>query len=205
MSTPTILKIDSSVRYADSQSRILTSEVVARMTDIDPTTRIIERDLGSGIEQIDQAWVEANFTPEEERTKQHEARLAFSDQLVSELEAADTIVIGVPIYNFGIPNVLKAWVDLVARARKTFRYTESGPVGLLQGKRAIIAVTSGGTAVGSGADFASEYMKHVLGFIGITDVIVVPAGQMMMDETAMVTARRVIASIEPQVAKTAGV
>lgn len=204
MSKQTILKVDSSVRYADSQSRVLTNDIVEHLRGVDTASILIERDLGRGIEQIDQAWVEANFTPEEERTEAHNARLAFSDELISELEAADTIVIGVPIYNFGVPNVLKAWVDLVARARKTFRYTENGPVGLLTGKRAIIAVASGGTPVGSDIDFASGYMKHVLGFLGITDVTVIAAGELMVDKNALTAARQAIARIEPRGREMAG-
>ena len=89
-----------------------------------------------------------------------------------------------PIYNFGVPAALKAWVDQVARAGVTFKYTENGPQGLLEGKRAILVVASGGTAAGSDIDFASGYMQHVMGFIGITDVTVITADQMMMDTEA---------------------
>ena len=95
---------------------------------------------------------------------------------------ADTIVIGTPIYNFSVPSTLKAWIDLVARVGVTFNYTETGPVGLLEGKRAIIAVASGGTQAGSDIDFATTYLRHVLGFIGITDVELVAADQLSMDE-----------------------
>jgi FMN-dependent NADH-azoreductase len=116
---------------------------------------------------LDTDWVTANFTPPEERGEAERAALAESDALVAELKAADVLVIGVPIYNFGIPAALKAWVDLVARARVTFRYTEQGPVGLLTGKRAYLAVASGGTPVGSAIDFATGYLRHVLGFLGI--------------------------------------
>jgi FMN-dependent NADH-azoreductase len=101
--------------------------------------------------------------------------------LIAELEAADTIVIGVPLYNFGIPAALKAWIDLIARARRTFRYTEAGPEGLLKDKKAYLVVASGGVPVGSDYDFATGYLRHVLGFVGITDVTVIDAGQQMMD------------------------
>ena len=87
-----------------------------------------------------------------------------------------------PIYNFTIPASLKAWIDLVARARETFRYTEAGPEGLLTGKRAILVYVSGGVAAGSETDFATDYMKHVLKFIGITDVEIIDAGQLMFAE-----------------------
>lgn len=108
-------------------------------------------------------------------------KLALSDTLVGELKSADTIVIGTPVYNFAVPAALKAWIDLVARARETFQYTEDGPVGLLQGKKAYVIIASGGTKVGSEIDFAGNYLKHVLGFIGITDVTIVAADQLMME------------------------
>ena len=101
--------------------------------------------------------------------------------MIEELKSADTIVIGVPIYNFGIPARLKAWIDLVARAGVTFRYTEAGPQGLLENKRAIIATASGGVPVGSPADFATTYLKQVLAFIGITDVTIIAADQLAVD------------------------
>ena len=121
----------------------------------------------------------ANFTPEADRDATQRDTLALSDQLVAELKAADTIVIGAPVYNFGVPAALKAWVDLVARAGLTFKYSETGPVGLLEGKRAIIAVATGGTPVGSDIDFATGYLKHIMGFIGIHDVEVIAADRVM--------------------------
>jgi FMN-dependent NADH-azoreductase len=110
--------------------------------------------------------------------------LALSDSLVAELQAADTVLITLPIWNFGIPSTLKAWIDQVARAGVTFRYTPDGPVGLLEGKRAILAVASGGTEVGSAIDFATDYLRHVLGFIGIHEVEIVAADRLMVDADA---------------------
>lgn len=92
---------------------------------------------------IDEAWVAANFTPPSARTPEHNYILAHSDLLVQEVMDADTLVIGLPIYNFGVPASLKAWVDLVAHAGVTFSYSEAGPVGLLEDKRAVLAVASG--------------------------------------------------------------
>jgi FMN-dependent NADH-azoreductase len=100
---------------------------------------------------------------------------------VAELQAADTVLIGLPIYNFGVPAALKAWIDLVARAGVTFRYSAEGPVGLLEGKRAIISVASGGTEAFSEIDYATTHLKHVLGFIGITDVEVIRADRTAID------------------------
>jgi len=146
---------------------------------------VVTRDLAdTPLPQITEDWVNANFTPADDRTNAQKAVLAQSDALVAELEAADTVVIGLPIYNFGVPAALKAWIDLVARAGRTFKYTENGPVGLLEGKRAIVAVASGGTQAGSEIDFATPYVRHVLGFIGITEVEFVSADQLMIDADA---------------------
>ena len=128
---------------------------------------------------LSEAWVGANFTPDEARTPEQRETLALSDTLIAELEAADTLVLGVPIYNFGVPAAFKAWIDLVARARKTFKYSETGPVGLLEGKTAYVVVASGGTAAGSEIDFATPYLRHVLGFLGIHDVTIIAADQLM--------------------------
>jgi len=108
-------------------------------------------------------------------TSEDAAHLELSDTLIAELEAADTIVIGAPIYNFAGPACIKAWMDLVARPRVTFTYTPDGPKGLLTGKKAIVVVASGGVAVGSPADFLSSHLTFFLGFLGITDVEVVAA------------------------------
>jgi len=141
ITTTHVLRIDTSARKGGSVSRQLTDEIITRLTPAKVTTR----DLADGIALIDEAWVEANFTPAAERSADHKATLAGSDTLVAELQAADTLVIGLPVYNFSVPTALKAWVDQVARAGLTFRYTADGPKGLLTGKRAIIAIASGGT------------------------------------------------------------
>ena len=175
--TNTVLHIDSSARLTNSTSRDLSKRIVDRLS----AQTIVRRDLATALPQIDENWVNANFTPADQRSDEQKDRLALSDQLVDELVAADTIVIGVPIYNFSVPASLKAWVDLIGRAGRTFKYTEQGPQGLLEGKRAIIAVASGGTKVGSEIDFASGYIAHIMNFIGITDVEIVAADQMAMD------------------------
>lgn len=176
MST-TVLRIDSSVRKEGSISRDLTDRIVAKLA---PET-VLTRDLTEELPLIDGNWVGANFTPADQRTDEQKATLALSDAMIEELKSADTVVIGVPIYNFGVPARLKAWIDLVARAGVTFRYTEAGPQGLLEGKRAIIATASGGVPVGSAADFATTYLKQVLAFIGITDVTIIAADQLAVD------------------------
>jgi FMN-dependent NADH-azoreductase len=173
-----ILRIDASARRTGSVSRDLLDRIIAR---ISPDATVTTRDLAGGLPLIDEAWVGANFTPADQRTDDQRETLALSDTLVDELKAADTILIGLPIYNFGVPAALKAWVDLVARAGVTFKYSEYGPKGLLEGKRAIVAVASGGTEAGSEIDFATGYIRHVLAFIGITDVEFVTADRLMLD------------------------
>lgn len=175
-----ILRIDASARTDGSISRDLNDKIVSRYRaagDVD----VVERDLAAGLPLIDAEWIGANFTDDADRTDAQRDALALSNSLVDEIKAADVVLIGLPIYNFGVPASLKAWVDLVARRGVTFNYTENGPVGLLEGKRAIITVASGGTEVGSDIDFATGYMRHVLGFIGITDVLFVKADRLAVD------------------------
>lgn len=187
--TSSVLHIDSSARSENSVTRSLSAEITARLSP----DHVIRRDLAAPLPLLDEAWVGANFTPADQRSDAQKALLAQSDALISELKQADTIVIGTPIYNFSVPSTLKAWIDLVARVGVTFRYTETGPIGLLEGKRAIIAVASGGTQAGSDIDFATTYLRHVLGFIGITDVELVAADQLSMDaEGSMARARSAI-------------
>ncbi|MHA6263126.1 FMN-dependent NADH-azoreductase [Arenibacterium sp. CAU 1754] len=175
--THTVLHIDASARFADSVSRALTADIVQRLN----ADSVIRRDLAQALPLIDETWIGANFTPEDTRTNAQKKTLELSDTLLGELERADTIVIGAPMYNFAIPTTLKAWIDLVARAGRSFRYTEAGPEGLMKGKRAIIALTTGGTPFGSEIDFASGYLRHILGFIGITEVQFVYADKLGID------------------------
>ena len=170
---PNILRIDTSARRTGSITRDLTDRVVAHLGGI-----ITTRDLTTALPQIDETWVAANFTAADQRNDEQRTTLALSDTLISELNAADTVVIGVPIYNFSVPAALKAWIDLIARAGVTFKYAENGPVGLLENKRAILVVASGGVPAGSEMDFATGYLRHVLGFVGITDVQIIAADQM---------------------------
>ncbi|WP_439529420.1 FMN-dependent NADH-azoreductase [Pannonibacter sp.] len=199
--TPTILKIDASARKAGSMTRELTDALVTRLLDTHRAARVLSRDVAAGLPVVDEAWIGANFTDPAERTSEQKLKLALSDTLVAELKAADILVIAAPVYNFGIPASLKAWVDLVARARETFRYTESGPEGLLKGKKAYVVVASGGVPVNSAVDFATPYLKQVLAFIGITDVTVIAADQLMMDGQAKRAAA--LAAIEDAVTQAA--
>lgn len=187
--TKTILHIDASARRSGSATRDLSARIVKHLGAI----RIIRRDLASPLPLLTEDWIAANFTPADQRDAVQRDQLALSDQLVEELQQADTIVIGLPIYNFSVPAAFKAWIDLVARAGLTFSYSENGPKGLLEGKRAVLAIASGGTAVGSEIDFATGYAKHVLGFIGIHDVDVVAADQLAIDpDTSVQNAHKAV-------------
>ncbi len=181
----TTLHIDSSARIQGSVTRDLTAQIVAKLGG-----PVIRRDLKDALPQITESWVGANFTPADQRDDIQRDTLALSDTLVEELKAADTIVIGVPLYNFGIPAALKAWIDLIARAGLTFKYTETGPQGLLTGKRAVLAISTGGVPVGSDMDFATAYMRQVLAFVGITDVEVIAAERVVANGDAAIAAAK---------------
>lgn len=182
--TTNILRIDASARFEGSVTRELNDTIIDRFAANGPVS-VAERDLAkTPLPQIDEAWVGANFTPADNRTGDQAAKLSLSDSLVEEVKAADLLVIGLPIYNFSVPAALKAWIDQIARAGVTFAYTSEGPKGLLEGKRAIVTVSSGGVPVGSDYDFATGYLRHVLGFVGITDVVLVAADGQNMDAEA---------------------
>jgi len=190
-----ILHINASARTEGSISRSLSQAIVDKLSTGDTT--VVTRDIGtSPLPLLTETWVGANFTPDDARTLEQRETLALSDTLIAEIEAADTLVLGVPIYNFGVPAVFKAWIDLIARARKTFKYTENGPVGLLENKKAYVVIASGGTPVGAEMDFATPYIRHVLGFVGISDVSVVAADQLMSTgDEKIAAARQAIADL----------
>lgn len=179
-----ILRIDASMRRQGSVTRDLADKIEERLLTAPQESEIQRRDLTDAIPQIDEAWIDANFTDPDARSADQKARLALSDELVDELRQADVVILAVPVYNFGVPAAFKAWVDQICRARETFRYTENGPVGLLQGKKAILVSASGGTEIGSAIDFTTPYVRHILSFIGITDVTVISAGRMSIDADA---------------------
>jgi FMN-dependent NADH-azoreductase len=186
-----VLEVSASGRRKDSVSRMLTGELIEALEIREGDLSVTRRDLGDGVPVVDEAWINANFTPEEERSEDQRNTLARSDALVAELQAADVIVIGSPIYNFGVPAVLKAWVDMIARARLTFRYTADGPEGLLKGKKAYIVIASGGVPVDSPVDFATPYLRQALKFVGITDVDVIAAEQLNSRADESIDAARV--------------
>jgi FMN-dependent NADH-azoreductase len=186
-----ILEVSASGRHHGSTSRTLTGELIDALESDRGPVQVRRRDLADGLPFVDDAWIAANFTADEDRDSAQREVLAYSDQLVSELQDADVIVLGAPIYNFSIPAALKAWIDMIARARLTFRYTENGPEGLLKNKKAYIVISSGGVAVGSDYDFASPYLRHALAFVGITDVEFIAAEQLNSKAAESIDAARV--------------
>lgn len=175
-----ILYVTASIRSdADSISRGLGQRLVDGLAAKSGAT-VTTRDLAANdLPFVSAERFGANLTPAAERTPEQAELAVIADTLIAELQAADTIVIASPIYNFGAPATLKAWADLVARAGTTFRYTETGPEGLLTGKKAYLAIASGGTPVGSDIDFMSRWLTFFLGFLGITDVEIVAADGIM--------------------------
>jgi FMN-dependent NADH-azoreductase len=191
-----VLEVSASARNAGSASRELTHDLIEALNDRYGNIERRRRDLSDGMPFVDERWIEANFTADETRTDEHREALAFSDSLVAELKEADVLVIGVPLYNFNIPASLKAWIDMIARARLTFRYTQSGPEGLLEGKKAYLVVATGGVPVGSPMDFATPYLRHALAFIGITDIEIIAADRLNSSaEESMDAARTRIAEL----------
>jgi FMN-dependent NADH-azoreductase len=191
-----VLSISSSGRHDGSVTRELSADLLAALEDRHGSIELTHRDVGAGLPFVDAAWIEANFTPDENRTEQQIDALALSATLVEELKRAETLVIGVPVYNFSISAALKAWIDMICRARLTFRYTENGPVGLLTGKTAYVVVATGGVPVGSPMDFATPYLRHALAFLGITDVKIIAADRVNSNrDESMDRARAEIAEL----------
>jgi len=181
----TILHINASAQKGASRSRKMSQHIVD-FYNPQYTNQTIQRDLNQSILFVDETWVGATFTPVENRNNEQLDKLGFSNKLVSELEEAQTIVIGTPIYNFTIPASFKAWIDMICRVGLTFKYTQTGPVGLLENKKVIIAIASGGVKIGSDYDFASPYLKQIFGFVGITDVTIVDTNAFDLEKESSV-------------------
>ncbi len=178
-----VLVVTASAQHEGSVTRRFANELIEKLEAQHGQLNIVNRDVSKGLPFIDGEWVSANFTPADQRSEAQLARLATSDALVQEIKDADIVVIAAPIYNFSVPASLKAWIDMVARVGLTFNYTSEGPVGLLTGKKAYVVIASGGTQIGSDIDFASGYLRHVLGFIGIHDVSLISAERFNHEDT----------------------
>jgi FMN-dependent NADH-azoreductase len=183
-----ILRIDSSAKTKTSESRCLTDRIIDGLQASGKSPEVTVRDLNERLPQVDNAWIEANNTLADDHTDEQRKTLALSDKLVAEIEEADTLIIGVALYNFSISASLKLWIDLVCRVRKTFAYLDGSPKGLMTGKKAIVCFASGGTQFGSDIDFASGYLRHILSFIGITDVTFISADKHLMDSQSLTNA-----------------
>ena len=174
----TVLVLNSSASGADSVSRQLVQSTVSRLRSQNPGLHIVERDLDSAPVPHLNAETTAAVRAGINGTPAQRDALALSNALVEELKAADTIVIGAPMYNFSVPTTLRAWFDHVLRAGETFRYTEQGPQGLLSGKKVIVVESRGGLyseGAATAFDFQEPYLRHLLGFIGLDDVTFVRA------------------------------
>jgi len=184
-----ILRVQTSPRGENSESRKLGDHLIAKAKRIDPTSTTILRDVSTGVALSDLTWIAANFTDADKRDANQVRALAGSEQLIAELEATDLLVIEAPLWNFSTPASLKAWFDQVVRARRTFRMSETGSEGLLKDRKTIVIVTTGGVPLGSGYDFATPYIRHILGFIGITGVTFIDAGRLMFENDKLDKAR----------------
>ena len=166
-----VLVIESSARQQGSVSRELTQQFIANWQAAHPADQIQIRDVAAEpVPHLDATLLGGWMTPSEQQTEAEKAALARSNQLTDELLAADVLVLAAPMYNFAIPSTLKAWLDHVLRAGVTFKYTETGPQGLLTGKRAFVLTARGGIYAGSGLDHQEPYLRQALAFIGIHDV-----------------------------------
>ena len=166
-----ILQINASARREGANSTRIANAIVARLRQAQPSARVTLRDLAVTPHPVlDEAALGALFTPADQRSAEQAARVALDDTLIAEVQAADVLVLGVPMYNFGVPAQLKHWIDAVVRNGVTFRYTENGPEGLLKGKKVFVGLARGGRYRGTEADSQVPYLKTVLGFLGITEL-----------------------------------
>lgn len=180
-----ILQINSSVRRAASHSTRLANRIVQRLRADHSHATLTVRDLGLTPHPVlDEAALGALFTPASQRTPEQAARVALDDALIAEIQAADVVVLGVPMYNFGVSASLKNWIDAIVRAGVTFRYSEKGPEGLLKNKKVYVALTRGGKYRNTPADTQVPYLKTVLGFLGLTDIVFVYAEGLNMGAEA---------------------
>ena len=204
---PTLLHLDASPRGDFSISRQLSAAAVAAWKDKHPGGKVIVRDLTkTKMTFVDLDWITGAFSAPDQLTDDHKSALAISDTLISELLEADEIVMGTPMYNFTIPAVVKAWIDHVVRAGKTFNYGSSGPEGLAKGRKMLVTVASGGSydkASGMEAyNYETPYLRQILGFIGITDLTFVHAGGTMRVVQGQISAEEFLAPLLKQIRAT---
>lgn len=170
----TLLFLTSSLFGENSKSAQVASEFVSAWKAANPAARVIHRDLATTVPHLTGEHLGAWMTAPAERSDRQQALASESDPLIEEVEAADEIVIAAPMYNFSIPSTLKAWLDHITRAGRTFHYTEKGPEGLLKNKKVFVVAARGGVYTGDSPvksyDFQEPYLRTILGFNGLTDV-----------------------------------
>jgi FMN-dependent NADH-azoreductase len=180
-----LLQVNSSIFSTSGQSSRLAERFVAASRAANPGAKVTVRDLANEpVPHLDAARFAAFNAKPGERTLEQQAAAGYSDTLIAELKAADVIVLGLPMYNFGLPSTLKAYFDQIGRAGHTFKYTEQGPVGLLTGKKAYVFAARGGLYDGTPRDTQTAYVRDFLGFIGITDVEFVYAEGLAISEAS---------------------
>ena len=185
-----ILQINSSARSTGSASTRLADAIVARVQAANPEANLTRRDLAAAPHPVlDEPTLQALFTPADKRTPEQAARIALDDALIAQVQAADVIVIGAPMYNFGITVQLKSWFDAIARANVTFKYTEKGPVGLLTGKKVYVGLSRGGLHRDGATDSQVPFLNTMFGFLGLSDVQYVYSEGMGMGPEAVAKAQ----------------
>jgi FMN-dependent NADH-azoreductase len=195
----TILQINSAARSQGANSTLLVNELTEKLQQSNPGARVVVRNLqAEPLPHLDDAVLGAFFTPADQRTAEQAAIAARSDALIAELQAADIVVIGAPMYNFGVSSQLKTYFDFIARAGVTFQYTANGPEGLVKGKKVYVVSARGGKYLGTPGDSQTPYLRTFLGFLGMTDVNFIYAEGLNMGadaaQAALAAAREAIAA-----------
>jgi len=199
--TPTLLHIKASIFGAGGQSSQLSADFVADWQRYNPQGRVVVRDLVSpALPHFDGDYLQALSTDADQRTPEQAQRVALADELIDELKSAQVMVIGLPMYNFGVPSQLKAWIDYLSRAGSTFRYTANGPQGLAGDRPTVLFATRGGAYRDTPADSQTPFMQTVLNFWGITDIHTVYAENLAREQSqqpSLVQARAEGMSLQP--------
>ena len=176
-----LLFVASSILGQNSKSRELAEELIANWRAAHPGATVVTRDRTvENAPHLSLETLGALGKPTQDRTADEQARVDYADGIIAQAEAADTIVLAAPMYNFSIPSTLKTWIDHLARAGRTFRYSETGPIGLLTNKKVYVVSARGGVHAGQPSDFVEPYLRGVLGFLGLTDVTFVNAEGLAM-------------------------
>lgn len=196
----TILQINASARTQGAQSTLLANELVSQLLIKHPGANLVQRNLvNTPVTTLDEAALGALFSPADQRTPQQQALVDEYDALIAEIQAADIVVFGVPMYNFSVPVQLKAYLDAIARVGVTFRYTANGAEGLIKGKKVYVVFARGGVYRATPADSQTPFMQQILAFLGMTDVEYIFAEGLNMgpeaQQAGLANAREAIAAI----------